>query len=231
MRGVHIEELLARFSGKSNGGWNPRKHNCFIYTFILGSQVLHSTGYALAQKLENNADSRVTVVFFGDGASSQGAVHEGMVFAASYKTKQLFIIQDNGWAISTPTSRQSRVPLLHRAYGYGMGGLEVDGNSFIEVFSATKLLCERIRRGEGPQVLVLKTLRVDPHATSDAPQKYRNQHDYQQVFETIDPINKLKNQLITRGSDPAYLETLRDKARIHIKTLIDQSSKTCKGTW
>lgn len=215
-RGVAVEQLLAPFSGIHSGGWDPRESNCHIYTFILGAQVLHSTGFAMAEKLKvpSANERRITVTFFGDGASTQGAVHEAFVFAANQMTSQLFVLQDNQWAISTPSYVQSKVPLVRRGYGYGFRSREVDGDDFFAVYETVQQCVSEIREGSGPQFLVLKTTRVDGHATSDAPQRYRDVKSLKLWHERNDPIVKFEDDLCDAGIiDRGKIQRYRDEAQ------------------
>ena len=142
-RNVDLAELLRQFRGVSNGGWNPKDTNFHLYTLVLAAQTPHAVGYAMGiqrdQKLAarraagrgwaRSAEPKAAVmVYFGDGASSEGDVHESMVFASSYKAPVVFFCQNNHWAISVPSSVQTRIPLANRAKGYGFPGIRVDGN-------------------------------------------------------------------------------------------------------
>ncbi|MCU1518443.1 MAG: pdhA, partial [Pseudarthrobacter sp.] len=146
-RNVDLAELLRQFRGVSNGGWNPKDTNFHLYTLVLAAQTPHAVGYAMGiqrdQKLaaaatagaaDRPAEPKAAVmVYFGDGASSEGDVHESMVFASSYNAPVVFFCQNNHWAISVPSSVQTRIPLSNRAKGYGFPGIRVDGNDVIAV--------------------------------------------------------------------------------------------------
>ncbi len=134
-RNVDLAELLRQFRGVSNGGWNPKDTNFHLYTLVLAAQTPHAVGYAMGiqrdQKLAaaaarpeaGTAEPKAAVmVYFGDGASSEGDVHESMVFASSYNAPVVFFCQNNHWAISVPSSVQTRIPLANRAKGYGFPG-------------------------------------------------------------------------------------------------------------
>ena len=119
------------------------------------------------------ADAEATMCFFGDGATSQGDVHEGFVWAAVYDAPVVFYCQNNQWAISEPTERQTRVPLYKRAQGYGFPGIRVDGNDVLACLAVSRWALEECRTGNGPVLVEAFTYRMDAHTTSDDPTRYR----------------------------------------------------------
>lgn len=203
-RGVKPGELLQLFRGHTAGGWDPNKHHVNLYTMVLASQVPHAVGYAMGTALDRKAAQdageqvsetpEAVVAYYGDGASTEGEIHESMVFAASYDAPVLFFVQNNQWAISVPFSTQSRVPLATRAAGYGFEGLRVDGNDILAVLAATRYALDKIRRGEGPVMIEAETYRMGAHTTADDPTKYR-QRDEEEEWGTLDPIERLEMHL------------------------------------
>nr|WP_317259725.1 thiamine pyrophosphate-dependent enzyme [Kocuria atrinae] len=171
---------------------------------VLASQVPHAVGYAMGTALDRKAAQdggeqvsetpEAVVAYYGDGASTEGEIHESMVFAASYDAPVLFFVQNNQWAISVPFSTQSRVPLATRAAGYGFEGLRVDGNDILAVLAATRYALDKIRRGEGPVMIEAETYRMGAHTTADDPTKYR-QRDEEEEWGTLDPIERLEMHL------------------------------------
>jgi pyruvate dehydrogenase E1 component alpha subunit len=195
-RGVDPTNLLGMFRGVNNGGWDPNSNNFHLYTIVIGAQTLHATGYAMGVA-KDGADSAV-VAYFGDGASSQGDVAEAFTFSAVYNAPIVFICQNNQWAISEPTERQTRVPLYQRAQGYGFPGVRVDGNDVLACLAVTRSALERARRGEGPTLVEAFTYRMGAHTTSDDPTRYRHD-DERVVWEAKDPISRLKIYLEREG--------------------------------
>src|SRR6185503_925335 len=113
------------------------------------------------------------LVFFGDGATSEGAFHEGANFAAVTSAPLILFCNNNGWAISTPLSAQTRAATLaDKAAGYGMPGVRVDGGDVLAVYEATREAVERGRAGDGPTLIEAVTYRCGPHATADDPSAY-----------------------------------------------------------
>jgi len=159
-RGVDMLDIVRMLRGVTHGGWNPAEHNNFhLYTLVLGSQTLHATGYAMGITLDGKAGTgdldtdEAVVVYFGDGATSQGDVSEALVFAASYQTPELFYLQNNQWAISVPVSTQSRTPLYLRPSGFGIPGIQIDGNDVLIVRETVGEAVARARGGGGPTVI------------------------------------------------------------------------------
>jgi pyruvate dehydrogenase E1 component alpha subunit len=115
----------------------------------------------------------VAIAYFGDGATSEGAFHEGANFAGVMRAPLVLFCNNNGWAISTPVSAQTRAEaLVDKAVGYGMPGVRVDGGDVLAVFEATREAVERARAGEGPTFVEAVSYRAAPHATADDPRAY-----------------------------------------------------------
>src|SRR5690606_7642110 len=209
-RGVDPTNLLGMFRGVNNGGWDPNSNNFHLYTIVIGSQTLHATGYAMGIT-KDGADSAV-VAYFGDGASSQGDVAEAFTFSAVYNAPVVFFCQNNQWAISEPTEKQSRVPLYQRARGFGFPGLRVDGNDVLATLAATRWALERARSGEGPTQLEAVTYRMGAHTTSDDPTRYR--HDDERIaWEAKDPLLPLRRHLeLPNHADERSLAELETEA-------------------
>jgi pyruvate dehydrogenase E1 component alpha subunit len=211
-RNVDLAELLRQFRGVSNGGWNPKDTNFHLYTLVLAAQTPHAVGYAMGiqrdQKLaaaragqdtDRLAEPKAAVmVYFGDGASSEGDVHESMVFASSYDAPVVFFCQNNHWAISVPSTVQTRIPLSNRAKGYGFPGIRVDGNDVIAVHAVTEWALERAREGHGPVLIEAFTYRVGAHTTADDPTKYRESSE-ETLWRAKDPLDRLEKYLRAQG--------------------------------
>lgn len=142
----------------------------------------------------DGAPGEAVLVYLGDGAMSQGDANEAFVWAASFDAPVVFFCTNNQWAISTPTARQSRVPLADRASGFGFPGVRVDGNDVVAVHSVTSWALDRARRGEGPTLIEAYTYRMGPHTTSDDPSRYRPA-DEEARWRALDPIDRLARRL------------------------------------
>ncbi|MEV5237703.1 pyruvate dehydrogenase (acetyl-transferring) E1 component subunit alpha [Streptomyces cinnamoneus] len=218
-RGVDPTNLLGMFRGVNHGGWDPNENNFHLYTIVIGSQALHATGYAMGVA-KDGADSAV-IAYFGDGASSQGDVAEAFTFAAVYNAPVVFFCQNNQWAISEPTERQTRVPLYQRAQGYGFPGVRVDGNDVLAVLAVTKAALDRARTGEGPMLIEAFTYRMGAHTTSDDPTRYRLDEE-RELWEAKDPILRLRAHLEKQGlADEAFFAALETESDALAKRVRD----------
>jgi 2-oxoisovalerate dehydrogenase E1 component alpha subunit len=225
-RGVDPLNLLGMFRGVNNGGWDPNQNNFQVYTIVIGSQALHAAGYAMGVA-KDGADSAV-IAYFGDGASSQGDVAEAFTFAAVYNAPVVFFCQNNQWAISEPTERQSRVPIYQRAAGFGFPGVRVDGNDVLAVLAVTRAALERARTGGGPMLVEAFTYRMGAHTTSDDASRYRLD-DERVEWEAKDPIARLKAYLDKQGlADDAFYagidvesDALAKRVREGVRTMPD----------
>ena len=152
-----------------------------------------------------------TICFFGDGATSQGDVHEGFVWAAVYDAPVVFFCQNNQWAISEPTERQTRVPLYQRARGYGFPGIRVDGNDVLACLAVTRWALEECRTGNGPVLIEAFTYRMDAHTTSDDPTRYRLA-DELELWKLKDPIERVRVNLVRARTASSRSSSTRSQA-------------------
>jgi pyruvate dehydrogenase E1 component alpha subunit len=211
-RGIDPTELLGIFRGTDQGGWDSRATRFHLYTIVIGNQCLNATGYAMGQKFESKVgdgpDTEATMCFFGDGATSQGDVHEGFVWAAVYDAPVVFYCQNNQWAISEPTERQTRVPLYKRAQGYGFPGIRVDGNDVLACLAVSRWALEECRTGNGPVLVEAFTYRMDAHTTSDDPTRYRLAGELE-LWKLKDPIERVRVHLVrSLGVEQGYFDEI-----------------------
>jgi pyruvate dehydrogenase E1 component alpha subunit len=192
-RGVPPEDMLRLFRATSNGGWDPQKYRHSVPTIVLGNQVLNAVGYAMG--VQRDGAEEAVMTFFGDGASSQGDVLEAFVWASSFNTPVVFFCQNNQWGISTPMSIQSKIPLYHRAQGFGFPGVRVDGNDVLAVYEVSRRALESARVGGGPTLIEAYTYRLGAHTTSDDPTRYRIDAEVE-VWKHRDPIERVKSLLV-----------------------------------
>jgi 2-oxoisovalerate dehydrogenase E1 component alpha subunit len=214
IRGVDPVDIIKVMRGVSHGGWDPtdpKNGNTHIYTLVLGSQTLHATGYGMGLVFDGRCGTgdperdEAVIVYYGDGASSQGDVHEAMVFAASYRTPEVFFLQNNQWAISVPVSVQSRTPLVRRGEGYGMPSIQLDGNDVLASYAVTKIALDEARSGEGPRAIEAMTYRLGAHTTSDDPTKYRASAE-EDAWRGRDPIARMRVYLEGRGASATFFD-------------------------
>jgi pyruvate dehydrogenase E1 component subunit alpha len=171
LRGMSAATILSWWRGHPAGWWDPQEHNVASICVPIGTHVPHAVGFAWGSRLKG--EDRVAIAYFGDGATSEGAVHEGATFAGVMKTPAILFCNNNQWAISTPLSEQTAAATLaDKAVGYGMPGVRVDGRDVLAVYEATRDAVERARSGEGPTFIEAVTYRAAPHATADDPTIY-----------------------------------------------------------
>ncbi len=171
LRGMSASTILSWWRGHPAGWWNPEEHNVASICVPIGTHVPHAVGFAWGSRLKG--EDRVAIAFFGDGATSEGAVHEGMTFAGVTKAPVVLFCNNNQWAISTPLSEQTAAPTLaDKAIGYGMPGVRVDGGDVLAVYEATRDAVLRARAGDGPTFIEAVSYRAAPHATADDPSLY-----------------------------------------------------------
>jgi pyruvate dehydrogenase E1 component alpha subunit len=171
LRGMPPEVVLSWWRGHPAGWWDPREYRVASIAVPIATHVPHAVGFAWGKRLRGEATC--AVVFFGDGATSEGVFHEGANFAAVMQAPVVLFCNNNQWAISTPLSAQTRAETLaDKAIGYGMPGVRVDGGDVLAVYEATSEAVGRARAGEGPTFIESVTYRCAPHATADDPSAY-----------------------------------------------------------
>jgi 2-oxoisovalerate dehydrogenase E1 component len=220
---VLFRQLLGR-EGPITGGrdrtfhFGDLEHHVVGMISHLGAMVPVATGLALAARLKG--EDRVAAVLTGDGASSEGDVHEAMNLAAVWRLPVLFVIENNQWGLSTPVDEQyACVDLVDRAAGYGMPGELVDGNDVLAVRAACERAAARGRAGEGPTLLECKTFRMRGHEEASG-------NDYVPAAELAswmarDPIDRFEARLDEAGLLPATERAvLREELRSEVETLV-----------
>lgn len=216
-RGVDPVDLLGVFRGTDLGGWDPAEHQIALPQIIIGAQTLHATGYAMGLSLDHavgtgdpERDSAV-IAYFGDGATSQGDVNEALDWAAVYHAPVVFFCENNQYAISEPLERQTIVPIVRRADGFGLPGVRVDGNDVLAVHAVTTAALQRARDGEGPTLIEAVTYRMGPHTTSDDPTRYREGAETEQ-WRAKDPLDRVRLLLEAEGTPNTFFADLEAEA-------------------
>src|SRR6059058_6425051 len=171
LRGMPASTVLSWWRGHPSGWWNPLEWNIASICVPIGTHVPHAAGLAWGKKLKG--EPGVAMVFFGDGATSEGAFHEGVNFAAVMQAPLVLVCNNNQWAISTPLSAQTHAETLaDKAVGYGIPGVRVDGLDVLAVYEAARDAVDRARSGGGPTLIECVHYRAAPHATADDPRAY-----------------------------------------------------------
>ena len=175
VRGYRPRDVFLQYLARQDGPTGGRDANTHFGALalgiiapisMLGELVPVLAGVALAAKLRQ--EKRVALTYVGDGATSTGQFHEGLNFAAVEKLPLIVIVENNGWAYSTPVEKQMAIrDIAERARGYGIPATIVDGNDVLKVYAATRVVADRARRGEGPTFIEAKTMRMKGHAEHD----------------------------------------------------------------
>ncbi len=197
-RGAEIKWLFVYLMGSELGMKIPEGKNNFLVSIPIATQTVHAVGAAWAAKIKG--EDAASIVYFGDGATSEGDFHAALNFAGVFKTATVFLCQNNQWAISVPRTKQTASKTIaQKALAYGIHGIQVDGNDVLAVYKATREAIERGRRGEGPTLIETITYRRGPHTTADDPNKYRNNPEEQKYWEDRDPLKRFRAYLERQG--------------------------------
>jgi 2-oxoisovalerate dehydrogenase E1 component alpha subunit len=211
VRGVDLVEYLHFYRATWHGGiYDPNAHRFGMVSVPVASQILHAVGYAMGAKMDGI--SLATLVYFGDGATSEGDFHEGCNFAAVFRAPVVFLCQNNQWAISVPLSAQTVAPIWRKAAAYGFPGVQVDGNDVLAVYQATKEAAARAREEGVPTLIEAVTYRLGPHSTADDASRYRPGAEVEQ-WKALDPLERYSGWLVGAGhADQAFLEAVEAEA-------------------
>lgn len=228
MKGVPVKKIMAGLFGKVDGpgkGKNTSHHmgdptrGIMAGSGVLGGSVPVAVGAGLAAKIKG--EGSVSVVFFGDGASNRGDVHEAMNFAAIYKLPVIFIIENNQYAWTFPVKKHSGAQKLSdRAAGYGIPGYTIDGNDVLAVYETMQKAVSRARSGEGPTLIECLTYRWRGHSERDANVRYRPEEEIKQWLEKC-PIKRLEDELLKDDTlNPDVIESIKKQYEQEIKEAI-----------
>ena len=220
-RGKKLVNILLAYGGFNEGGALPKESTNLPVSIPVATQLLHAVGIAYAIKYREQ--DRVAMVFFGDGATSEGDFHEALNFAAVSQTPVIFVCQNNQWAISTPRSRQTRSETLaQKALAYGVPGIQVDGNDLPAVYVAAAEAVGRARDGKGPTMIECITYRMSVHTTADDPKRYRKDDEVEK-WEKRDPLQRFQKYLKDKNvlSDEK-IESAEEDIKADIKAAVKE---------
>jgi 2-oxoisovalerate dehydrogenase E1 component alpha subunit len=210
-RGVDPVRLLELFRGVNNGAWDPQEYKFHLYTIVIGDHTLHATGYAMGIQ-RDAAEDEAVIVYFGDGATSQGDVSEAFSWASVFHAPVVFFCQNNQYAISAPQERQSPIPLYQRSRGFGFPGVRVDGNDVLACYEVTRQALRAAREGQGPTLIEAYTYRMGAHTTTDDPTRYRLASELE-AWRLRDPIERVRAYLARSGqANSAFFEGVEAEA-------------------
>ena len=216
--GYPAERVVLYRQGHPEGGFVPPGVRIMQYQVSLAAQLPHAVGLAWGMKLKGQ--SGVAMVYFGDGASSEGDFHESCNLAGVVAAPVIFLLQNNGWAISTPRAIQTAGrDIASRAPAYGFPGVSVDGNDLLAVYLVTAQAVERARSGEGPTLIEAHTYRMGAHTTADDPSRYVDPA-LERRWAKRDPIRRVQRYLA--GLD-AWSEEMEARWKKEIEEEVDEA--------
>lgn len=207
-----MKMILQYYSGDERGLKSPDKLNNFPMTISVGTQMPLAVGCAWASKLKK--DNAVSIVYFGDGASSKGDFHEGLNFAGVFRIPVIYMCENNQFAISLPRAKQTAAETIaQKAIAYGVKGIQVDGNDVFAVYKATKEAVDNARAGKGATLIEAVTYRQADHSTSDDAKRYREDKELQAWIKK-DPIARLEKYMKAKKLlDDKYKKDILEKAK------------------
>lgn len=223
-RGAPLTSFVLFDAGFNEGAAVEQGSRDLPIAIPVASQVPHAAGLAYATK--QSGDDDVVMVFFGDGATSEGDFHEGMNFAGVFELPVVFVCQNNQWAISVPRDEQTASKsIAQKALAYGFPGLQVDGNDILASYVACEEAVDRARSGEGPMLVELSTYRLSVHTTADDPSKYRSEEEEEEWNER-DPLPRFQNYLRDKGLlDEGDIDELESEIEEQIDDVWDEASQ------
>ncbi|PLR78556.1 pyruvate dehydrogenase (acetyl-transferring) E1 component subunit alpha [Bacillus sp. V3-13] len=210
--GHTLTKILLFWNGRNEGCIPPGGKKIFPPAIPIATQLPHAAGAALAEKRKGTKNA--AIVYFGDGATSEGDFHEGLNFASVFKAPVVFFNENNQYAISVPLDKQMNTKTIaQKALAYDIPGIRIDGNDVFAAYFQTLKALERARNGDGPTLIEAVTWRYGAHTTADDPSKYRNQQESQERRNYDDPILRLESWIKKEGFyDPDFVKKAEEEA-------------------
>jgi len=231
VRGFELQTFMDNMFGNANdivkGRQMPDHYTCREKKFVsisspVGTQITQAAGFAWGAKIDGQ--DLATLVFFGDGATSTPEFHSGMNLAGVHKIPTIFFCRNNGWAISTPTEKQTASETFaQKGEAYGVPGVRVDGNDLFAVVAVTRQAVKRAEAGEGATLIEALTYRMGGHSTSDDPDRYRGD-DQLKPWQERDPLERVRQYMETHGAwDEAREQALETELAENFKRAVAAS--------
>jgi pyruvate dehydrogenase E1 component alpha subunit len=212
-RGVTMTEILTYWGGDARGNDFAGPRHDFAWCVPIATQTLHAAGAAMAFKVRR--EPRCALAYIGDGGTSEGAFYEALNLAGARALPVVFVIVNNGWAISVPVAAQTATrTLAQKAVAAGIPGIQVDGNDVFAVRAVVSEALETARHGGGPSLIEALTYRLSDHTTADDASRYRSDGEVREAW-TVEPLLRIRRYLIDAGAwdDAKEQSLLEDCAR------------------
>jgi pyruvate dehydrogenase E1 component alpha subunit len=223
--GLPVHQLILYWRSHPAGWQFPEGLRLLPFSIPIATHLPQAVGVSVAGRYHQ--EPWVAMTFVGDGGTSEGDFHEALNFAAVMNAPLVFVVQNNGWAISVPTHKQMKnTKIADRARGYGIPGVVVDGNDLVAVWYAAREAVRRARSGKGPALLEAVTYRMSAHTTSDDPQRYRGEDELKR-WEAKDPIARLRTALEGRGF---WDDEQEAELRRSVKAEIEEAVRTANSS-
>ncbi|MBM4360781.1 MAG: thiamine pyrophosphate-dependent dehydrogenase E1 component subunit alpha [Deltaproteobacteria bacterium] len=234
LRGMPLQRYFDNLYGNANDPakgrqmpdhWTYRDARVGSVSSPIGTQITQAVGFAWAARIRR--DPLVALVYFGEGATSSNEFHNGLNFAGVFKTPNVFLCRNNGWAISVPSERQTASETFAaKGIAYGIPAVRCDGNDVFAVVQATRQAIDRAARGEGPTLIEALTYRLSGHSTSDDPTRYRPEEELS-PWGKLDPLRRLRLYLEkTVGWSEGEQTAIEEQVTGELKTVIEAGEKT-----
>lgn len=225
VRGIPLHLMYLYWMGNEEGCKIPKDVNNFPVAIPIASQIIHGVGLAIAAKIKNK--KLASLVYFGDGATSEGEFHEGLNFAGVFKAPVVFVCQNNQYAISVSREKQTASQTIaQKAFAYGLDGIQVDGMDVLAVYKATKDALEKAKNDGTPTLIECVTYRFGPHTTADDPTKYRSDEEVAKWREK-DPLKRFRIYLEKKG---IWSKEYEEKVHAEAKALVEKAVQEAEAT-
>jgi 2-oxoisovalerate dehydrogenase E1 component alpha subunit len=223
--GRSLTQTLLYWKGRTEGCIPPEGRKIVPPSVPIATQLPHAAGAACAEKWKGTKNA--VIVYFGDGATSEGDFHEGLNFASVFNAPVVFFNQNNQYAISVPITRQMKTKTIaQKALAYDIPGIRIDGNDIFAVYFKTQQALERARNGGGPTLIEAVTWRYGAHTTSDDPSKYRDQEESKRRRETTDPIKRIERFMQQEGWwDEQWAKQVQEEVNAEIEQSVAEMER------
>ncbi|MCH1627938.1 pyruvate dehydrogenase (acetyl-transferring) E1 component subunit alpha [Fredinandcohnia quinoae] len=220
--GHSLRNILLFWNGRNEGCIPPNGKKIFPPGIPIATQIPHAVGAAYAEKLKGTKNA--AIVYFGDGATSEGDFHEGLNLASVLKSPVVFFNQNNQYAISVPLHKQMNTKTIaQKAIAYDIPSVRIDGNDVFSVYYETMNALERARSGQGPTLIEAVTWRYGAHTTADNPSKYRDQSKSNDLRHEIDPILRLERWLKNKGLyEEKWFKEMEENAANEVESAVQE---------
>ncbi|MCA1030413.1 pyruvate dehydrogenase (acetyl-transferring) E1 component subunit alpha [Bacillus timonensis] len=227
--GHSLRNILLFWNGRNEGCIPPSGRKIFPPGIPIATQLPHAVGAAMAE--QKKGTDNISLVYFGDGATSEGDFHEGLNFASVFNAPVIFFNQNNSYAISVPIEKQMKTKTIaQKALAYDIPSVRIDGNDVFCVYFETLKAAERARNGLGPTLIEAVTWRMGAHTTADDPTKYRNQIESKETWKERDPLLRIERLMKKKGYwEQDWVEEMEKLAASEIDSAVEEMEKFPKA--